>query len=81
MKVALRATRRRKPTYLVLAVPVALPHLLEELRQEVDEVICLDAPEDFFAVGQSYRRFPQLRDEEVAELLEQARGLYTSQRT
>ena len=81
MQVALRATRRRKPARLVLAVPVAPSHTLETLRQEADEVICLDTPEDFFAVGQFYRRFPQLRDEEVAALIEQARGLDTSQRT
>lgn len=81
MKAALRATRRRKPAYLVLAVPVAPPHTIEELRQEADEVICLAAPEDFFAVGQFYSWFPQLRDEEVAALLEQARSVDTSQRT
>jgi predicted phosphoribosyltransferase len=65
----------------VLAVPVAPPHTIEELRQEADEVICLDTPEDFVAVGHFYRRFPQLRDEEVAALLEQARRLDISQRT
>ena len=81
MKVALRATRRRKPAYLVLAVPVAPMHSIQELRQEADEVICLDTPGDFFAVGQFYRRFPQLRDEEVAALLEQARNLDPAART
>jgi putative phosphoribosyl transferase len=81
MKVALRATRRRKPAYLVLAVPVAPTHTIQELRQEADEIICLDTPEDFFAVGQFYRRFPQLRDEEVAALLEQASNLDSAART
>lgn len=81
MQVALRATRRRKPARLVLAVPVASPHSLEALRQETDEIICLDAPDDFFAVGQFYRRFPQLRDEEVTALLGQARGLISPART
>ena len=81
MKVALRATRRRKPAYLLLAVPVAPPHTLEELRQEVDEIICLDAPEDFFAVGQFYRWFPQLQDDEVTTLLVQARNFSSPTRT
>jgi putative phosphoribosyl transferase len=81
MQVALRATRRRKPARLVLAVPVASPHSLEVLRQETDEIICLDAPDDFFAVGQFYRRFPQLRDEEVTALLGQARDLISPART
>ncbi len=75
MRVALRATRKRKPARLVLAVPVAPPDTLEELRREADETICLDTPADFFAVGQFYRRFAQLRDEEVTVLLDRAREL------
>jgi predicted phosphoribosyltransferase len=80
MRVALRATRKRKPTRLVLAVPVAPPDTLEELRQEADETICLDTPAEFFAVGQFYRRFPQLRDEEVTALLDRARELASPER-
>ncbi len=72
-KAALRAARRRKPARLVLAVPVAPPDTIEELRQEVDEAICLDMPTGFFAVGQFYHRFPQLRDEDVTALLARAR--------
>jgi putative phosphoribosyl transferase len=69
MLAALRATRRRAPARLVLAVPVAPPHTLKRLRREADETVCLDTPADFFAVGQFYRQFPQLRDEEVVALL------------
>ncbi len=75
MRVALRSIRRRKPARLVLAVPVAPPDTLKELREEVDETICLDTPADFSAVGQFYERFPQLRDEEVTALLDRAREL------
>lgn len=74
MLAALRATRRRKPARVVLAVPVAPPDTLKKLRSEADQVVCLDTPADFFAVGQFYRRFPQLDDEEVIALLDQARG-------
>lgn len=74
MRVALRATRRRAPARLVLAVPVAPSDTLDRLRAEVDQVICLDTPQDFMAVGQFYRRFPQLNDQEVIALLEQARA-------
>jgi putative phosphoribosyl transferase len=81
MRVALRATRRRKPARLVLAVPVAPPDTIEELRHEVDETVCLETPADFFAVGQFYQRFPQLRDEEVTALLERARELEAPART
>lgn len=74
MLAALRATRRRKPARLVLAVPVAPRHTLDKLRHEVDQVVCLDTPADFFAVGQFYREFPQLQDAEVIALLTQARA-------
>lgn len=74
MKVALRATRQRKPSRLVLAVPVAPPHSIEELGHEADDVVCLETPDNFFAVGQFYRRFPQLGDEDVADLLDRARS-------
>ncbi len=72
MKAALRATRRRGPEQLVLAVPVAAPHALAELRAEADSHVCLEAPADFEAVGQFYVRFPQLDDEDVTKLLAQS---------
>lgn len=78
MQAALRATRLRKPARLVLAVPVAPWHTLKKLRHEVDETVCLDTPADFYAVGQFYTAFPQLRDEEVTTLLEQAHALVSS---
>ena len=81
MLAALRATRRRKPGRLVLAVPVAPQHTLRKLRREVDETVCLDTPADFFAVGQFYRRFPQLQDDEVIALLDQARAFVPSAQT
>ncbi len=74
MLAALRATRRRRPAHLVLAVPVAPPDTLERLCGEVDQTVCLETPEDFYAVGQFYRGFPQLSDAEVTGLLEQARA-------
>jgi len=74
MLAAARAVRRRKPGRIVLAVPVATRRALEQLRREVDETVCLSAPANFMAVGQFYGRFPQLRDEEVLSLLDQARG-------
>jgi putative phosphoribosyl transferase len=58
MRAALQATGVRKPARVVLAVPVAAPEALDQLRHEADEVVCLDAPETFMAVGQFYRHFP-----------------------
>lgn len=72
MRAALRSVRRRKAARVVLAVPVAAGPTLRKLRREVDEIVCLETPADFYAVGQFYGAFPQLPDEEVTALLAQA---------
>ena len=72
MRAALRAIRRRSPAKLVLAVPVAPPHTIDALRPEVDEIVCLATPEQFFAIGQFYADFRQLDDEDVIALLDRA---------
>ncbi len=72
MRAALKALRRRRPAALVLAVPVAPRDTLEQLRAEVDQVVCLATPYPFFAVGEHYQRFPQVEDDEVIEALDAA---------
>jgi putative phosphoribosyl transferase len=69
MQAALHGLRRRRPARLVCAVPVASPRALDRIRDGTDEVVCLLAPDDFQAVGQYYRFFPQVSDEEVEGLL------------
>ena len=69
MIAALHAVRARKPTRLVCAVPVATPDSLRQVRPYADELVCLAAPEDFQAVGQFYRDFRQVDDDEVVALL------------
>lgn len=69
VRAALRGLRRARPRRLVLAVPVAPPETCEALRGDADEIICLETPEDFFAVGQFYRDFHQVSDEEVRNIL------------
>ena len=69
MRAALRGQRRSHPLKLVLAVPVAPPDTLAALRREVDELVCLETPEPFMAIGMFYRDFNQTSDEEVIELL------------
>ncbi len=78
MLAALRATRRRGPARLVLAVPVAPADTLRRLEREVDETICLDTPANFRAVGQFYREFSQVQDAEVIELLDQAHKIFAN---
>ena len=70
VRAALRGVRRQKPKRLVLAVPVAPAETIEALRSEADEIVCLETPEDFFAVGQFYRDFHQVTDDEVEAILQ-----------
>ncbi len=69
MHAALRAVRRREPSRLVLAVPVAPASAIASLRSEVDDIVCLSTPEDFGAIGFFYRDFHQLDDDVVIVLL------------
>lgn len=69
MIAALHSVRARKPERLVCAVPVAPPESLAQIRPYADEVVCLETPEDFMAVGQFYRHFDQVEDDEVVALL------------
>lgn len=69
---ALHALRAQKPARLVCAVPVAPPDTLEKIRGYADEVVCLQTPAFFQAIGQFYADFPQVDDEEVIEILRQA---------
>lgn len=72
MIAALHAVRARKPAKLVCAVPVAPPDSVDAVRPYCDEVVCLDTPWDFGAVGRFYRNFDQVEDDEVIRMLEQA---------
>jgi predicted phosphoribosyltransferase len=64
-RAALRATRMRNPQKLVLAVPVAPTEALVEMRQEADDVVCLEAHERFRAIGWFYEDFTQVADQQV----------------
>jgi putative phosphoribosyl transferase len=66
---ALHALRAKNPAELICAVPVAPPDTLEKVRGNADRVVCLSAPINFQAVGQFYRDFPQVADEEVIAIL------------
>ncbi len=72
MIAALQTVRARHPKELVVAVPVAPPERLPEVRQWCDELLCLYAPADFVAVGEFYQDFPQIADEEFLALLRTA---------
>ena len=69
MLAAIRALRQMKPGRLVVAVPVAPPSTCNRLKPEVDDLICVSTPENFYAIGEFYDDFSQVTDEEVTSLL------------
>ncbi len=72
MLAALRSLQEKKPARLVLAIPVGPPDTLRMLENEVNELVCLEAPVQFAAVGQFYRHFDQVSDAEVTAILQKA---------
>jgi predicted phosphoribosyltransferase len=69
MIAALHAVRQHAPAWLACAVPVAAPDSVARVAGHADEVICLQQPPHFGAVGSHYRDFRQVEDEEVAAVL------------
>jgi predicted phosphoribosyltransferase len=72
MRAAVKALRQLGAAKIIVAVPVGAADTCRELEQEVDETVCVMAPEWFQAVGQFYEDFSQTSDDEVRELLTRA---------
>ncbi|WP_182909317.1 phosphoribosyltransferase family protein [Microbispora sp. H13382] len=71
-RAACQVARARGASRLVLAVPVGARETVESLREDADEVICLDVPDHLYAIGFWYHDFSQTTDEQVVELLRRA---------
>lgn len=71
---AISALRKQAPEKIIVAVPVAPPDTAERLEYIADVLICLMMPDDFHAVGQYYKHFDQVEDEEVLALLNDSLG-------
>jgi predicted phosphoribosyltransferase len=69
IKTAILALKDKRAAKLVVALPVGPPETVGALRQMVDDVICLETPSDFMAVGVHYLDFTQVSDDEVIDLL------------
>ncbi|MFC6784671.1 phosphoribosyltransferase [Halobaculum halobium] len=69
MRACLRQIAAAGADRIVLAVPVAPPDTLEQLEACVDELVCVEAPADFGAVGRFYRAFDQVTDEQARSYL------------
>ncbi|HJU18628.1 MAG TPA: phosphoribosyltransferase [Stellaceae bacterium] len=74
MRIAARAVRKAGAAKIVIAVPVAPEDTLAELEAEADEIVCLDTPHPFVAVGAHYTQFPQLSDADVIAILARRRA-------
>ncbi|HEY9267979.1 MAG TPA: phosphoribosyltransferase family protein [Methylotenera sp.] len=69
MIAALHGLRSRKPARLICAIPVSPPETLRKIYPLADQVVCLDTPDNFSAVGQFYVNFPQVEDVEAINIL------------
>ncbi|BBX16272.1 phosphoribosyl transferase [Mycolicibacterium duvalii] len=72
-KAACQVARAHGASRVMLAVPIGPDDIVERFAGHADEVLCLQTPAAFFAVGQGYRKFTQTSDEEVVALLDRAR--------
>jgi len=70
---AIRSVRARRPRKIVVAIGVAPPASLASIQQEADEVVCLQSPEEFFAVGQFFGDFSEVTDDMVVAALAHSR--------
>ena len=70
IRLAAQALREQGAARIIIAVPVAPPSSVLQLKEVADEVVCLVEPEPFLAVGQWYDDFHQLNDREVFEILD-----------
>ncbi|OAI51653.1 phosphoribosyltransferase [Planctomycetaceae bacterium SCGC AG-212-F19] len=69
MLAALHVVRAEQPDELIVAAPVASPERLREIGKWCDRIVCIHAPDNFWAIGQFYEDFEQIEDAEVLELL------------
>ena len=75
MQAAVHALKKMKARHIIIAVPVGTKEAVENLKNQVDELICLSIPIFFRGVGGGYLYFPQTSDEEVISLLKKARKI------
>ncbi|HWS45404.1 MAG TPA: phosphoribosyltransferase [Acidimicrobiia bacterium] len=71
-RVACRVARHQGAARVIFAAPVAPPSAIEEVGEDADEVVVLETPAAFYAIGQFYDDFTQTDDDEVVELLARA---------
>lgn len=76
---AIRSVRARKAKKVVVAIAVAPPSSVARVEAEADEVVCLDTPDDFYAVGQFFDDFSEVTDDMVVAALARSQGVMAHQ--
>jgi predicted phosphoribosyltransferase len=69
MLAALHVVKNERPFEVIVAAPVASPERLREIHKWCDRIVCIQAPDNFWAIGQFYDDFEQIEDTEVLDLL------------
>jgi predicted phosphoribosyltransferase len=69
METAVKAMRKAGAGQIIVAVPTAPVDAAEKFHRLADKFVCLETPEPFWAVGNQYRNFPQLTDDDVIDIL------------
>lgn len=73
-KACLRQVADAGASHVLLAVPVGSPDSIDDLQTEADDILAVESPPNFRAVGQYYERFDQVSDEEAIAYLENGRS-------
>jgi len=69
MKAAIKTAKEMGAKMVIVAIPVAPPEIINQIKREADLVVCLDEPTNFYAIGMFYKQFPQTEDNEVIKLM------------
>ena len=69
--VLLKWLSKHMEIHIILAVPVISAHIYQELKKHTDCTIALEIPTEFFAVGQFYNEFDEVKDNEVISIIEE----------
>lgn len=69
IKAAIKSVKSQNAKNIIIAVPVAAKDIIDELKKEVDRVICIETPINFLAISMYYKYFSQTKDEEVKKIM------------
>ncbi len=71
IKAAIKYAKKIGVKKIILAIPIAPKEKIRSFKKEVDEIICLEQPLEFYGIGQFYKNFEQITDEQVINLMKE----------